>query len=123
MEIVVIVSITWVAIVTLALIYISYKFFIQINNEFKAIDDEINKFSGGHNMVITKYTRTKKGCSCVCDLLPNLIVDYNGDFEDFKKCVQKSIDFYIMGRRLNEEPYAPIFDENYKLVFVEVTEE
>jgi hypothetical protein len=38
---------------------------------------------------------TETGYSCSCDLLPGWVVSGSDDFEQFKKEVKESIDFYV----------------------------
>ena len=45
--------------------------------------------------VIMNVARTDTGYCCDCDLLPGWVVAHGSDFDEFKKYVQESIDFYI----------------------------
>ena len=67
--------------------------------------------------VIISTSRTEKGFSASCELLPGWVVAYTGDFTGFMKYVQESIDFYIDCAKADGDEYPEVFDGEYKLSF------
>ena len=67
--------------------------------------------------VIISTSKSEKGFSASCELLPGWVVSFTGSFSEFVNYVQKSIDFYVNCAKTNNEPYPPVFDTTYKLVF------
>ena len=67
--------------------------------------------------VIMKAARTDNGYCCACDLIPGWVVAYDGDINGFKDYVKESIEFYVEGRKKDGEPYNPIFDGKYCIVY------
>ena len=61
--------------------------------------------------------RTDTGYCCDCDLLPGWVVAHGGDFDEFKKYVQESIDFYIDCARKDGDAYPAVFDGKYEVVY------
>lgn len=67
--------------------------------------------------VIMNTARTENGYSCECNLLPGWVVAYTGDFDGFQNYVKESIDFYVEGAKEDGEPYPPVFDGEYEIVY------
>lgn len=67
--------------------------------------------------LLMNTARTDNGYSCSCDLLPGWIVASSGNFEDFKKEVQESIDFYIECAKEDGDSYPAILDGDYEIVY------
>lgn len=61
----------------------------------------------------TSYSNT--GFCCTCDLLPGWVVTGSGDFGEFRKEVQESIDFYIQCAKEDGDAYPDILDSDYKI--------
>ena len=55
---------------------------------------------------------TETGYSCSCDLLPGWVVSGSDDFEQFKKEVKESIDFYVECAKADGEVYPSILDSD-----------
>lgn len=60
---------------------------------------------------------TETGYSCSCDLIPGWVVAGSDDFEQFKKDVQESIDFYIDCAKADGDDYPAIFDSDYEIIY------
>ena len=69
----------------------------QIIIHYEVVKD--NKFVGG------------------CDLLPGWIVAFSGTFENFKKYIQVSINFYLNCAKEDNLNYPVVFDTNYILIY------
>ena len=69
------------------------------------------------NVIITT-ARTENGYSGSRSLLPGSIVAYTGNFDEFKKEVQESIDFYVECAKADGDSYSTVFDGEYKLVYM-----
>ena len=67
--------------------------------------------------VIITTARTENGYSGSCSLLPGWIVAHTGNFDEFKKEVQESIDFYVECAKADGDSYSTVFDGEYKLVY------
>lgn len=67
--------------------------------------------------VVVNVGRTDTGCCCACDLIPGWVVAGSENFDNFKKEVQESIDFWLEGKREDGEPYPKVFDGKYELVY------
>lgn len=67
--------------------------------------------------VVMNVARTDTGYCCDCDLLPGWIVTGNDNFEEFKKYVQESIDFYLDCARQDGDEYPTVFDGEYEVVY------
>lgn len=68
--------------------------------------------------VIIKVSRVETGYCCACDLLPGWVVSHGGTIDEFKEYVQESIDFYLEGRKEEDElPYDSVFNREYKIVY------
>ena len=67
--------------------------------------------------VIISTSKTEKGFSASCELLPGWIVSFTGSFSDFINYVQESIDFYIDCAKTDHESYPAVFDTPYELLF------
>ena len=67
--------------------------------------------------VVMNVSRTETGYGCNCDLLPGWIVAGDEDFEEFKKYVQESIDFYIDCAKQDGREYPAVFDSEYEVVY------
>ena len=60
---------------------------------------------------------SETGYSCSCDLLPGWLVAGSNDFEQFKKEVKESIDFYIECAKADGEEYPSILDSDYEIIY------
>ena len=60
---------------------------------------------------------TETGYSCSCDLLPGWVVSGSDDFEQFKKEVKESIDFYVECAKADGEAYPSILDSDYEIIY------
>ena len=60
---------------------------------------------------------TETGYCCSCSLLPGWVVSGNGDFQQFKKEVRESIDFYVSCAREDGDSYPHILDTDYEIVY------
>lgn len=60
---------------------------------------------------------TETGYCCSCDLLPGWVVAASGGFEEFKKEVRESIDFYVECAKAEGEEYPAILDEEYEIIY------
>ena len=67
--------------------------------------------------VVVNVGRTETGYCCACDLIPGWVVAGSRNFDNFKKEVQESIDFWLEGKREDGEPYPKVFDGEYELVY------
>ena len=67
--------------------------------------------------VVMNTARTESGYSCSCDLLPGWITAHTGDFEEFRKYVEESLDFYLECAREDWMKYASVFDDEYEIVY------
>ncbi len=67
--------------------------------------------------VIINTARTENGYSCNCSLIPGWIVACSGSFEDFKKEVVESIEFYIECAKADGDKYPTVFDGEYDLIY------
>ncbi len=60
---------------------------------------------------------TETGYCCSCDLLPGWVVSGTDNFEDFKKMVKESIDFYVERAKADGEDYPSVLDSDYEIVY------
>lgn len=67
--------------------------------------------------VVVNVGRTDTGYCCACALIPGWVVAGSENFDNFKKEVQESIDFWLEGKREDGEPYPKVFDGKYELVY------
>lgn len=67
--------------------------------------------------VVISTSKTEKGFSASCELLPGWIVAFTGTFSEFINYVKESIDFYVECAKSDKEPYPPVFDKEYELQF------
>lgn len=67
--------------------------------------------------VVMNVARTDTGYCCDCDLLPGWVVTGSDNFEDFKKYVRESVDFYIDCARQDGDEYPAVFDDDYEIVY------
>ena len=67
--------------------------------------------------VVVNVGRTDTGYCCACALIPGWVVAGSENFDNFKKEVQESIDFWLEGKREDDEPYPKVFDGKYELVY------
>ena len=67
--------------------------------------------------VVISTSRTEKGYSGSCELLPGWVVAFSGDFSGFIDYVRESIDFFVDCAKEDKEEYPAIFDQSYSLVF------
>ena len=58
--------------------------------------------------VIISTSRTEKGFSASCELLPGWVVAFTGDFTGFMRYVQESIDFYIDCAKADGDEYPEV---------------
>ena len=63
--------------------------------------------------VIISTSKTEKGFSTSCELLPGWVVALTGNFSDFTKYVQESVDFYIECAKADKRDYPKVFDGQY----------
>ena len=68
-------------------------------------------------IVIISTSKTEKGFSASCELLPGWVVAFTGSFSDFINYVKESIVFYVDCAKADGDPYPAIFDTNYELLF------
>ena len=69
--------------------------------------------------LVIKASKTERGYSASCDLMPGWVVGYDGDFEGFESYVRESIDFYVEcaladGEELCEALRSPEYRIRYK---------
>lgn len=67
--------------------------------------------------IVMNTAKTDTGYCCSCDLLPGWIVTGPKDFEQFKKEVQDSIDFYVECAKADGSEYPPVLDADYEIVY------
>ena len=67
--------------------------------------------------VIISTSKTEKGFSASCELLPGWVVAFTGNFSDFVNYVQESIDFYVDCAKTDGETYPSVFNSTYELLF------
>ena len=67
--------------------------------------------------VIISTSKTEKGFSASCELLPGWIVAFTGSFTEFVNYVKESIDFYVGCAKIDHDPYPTVFDNDYELLF------
>lgn len=58
--------------------------------------------------LIINTSKTEKGYSASCDLIPGWVVAYEGDFSGFEDYVRESIDFYVNCARADGDPFPEI---------------
>ena len=56
-------------------------------------------------------SKTDKGYSCSCDIIPGWVVAYEGDFDGFEDYVRESIAFYVECAKSDGEDYPQILDD------------
>ncbi|MCM1333192.1 MAG: hypothetical protein NC248_11360 [Bacteroides sp.] len=63
-------------------------------------------------------SKTSKGYSASCDLIPGWVVAHSGDFPGFESYVRESIDFYVECALADGEPVPEILtDKNVRIVY------
>lgn len=67
--------------------------------------------------VIISTSRTERGYSGSCELLPGWVVSFTGDFSSFIEYVKESIVFYVECAKEDHEEYPEVFDHVYELLF------
>jgi predicted RNase H-like HicB family nuclease len=67
--------------------------------------------------VIISTSKTERGYSGSCDLLPGWVVSFTGDFSSFIEYVKESIEFYVDCAKEDNEEYPAVFDHVYELQF------
>ena len=67
--------------------------------------------------IVVDVARTDTGYCCGCELLPGWVVTGKENFDDFKKYVQESIDFYIDCARQDGDSYPSVFDGEYEILY------
>lgn len=60
---------------------------------------------------------TETGYCCSCDLLPGWVVSGSDKFEQFKKDVKDSIDFYVECAKADGEDYPSVLDDDYEIIY------
>jgi predicted RNase H-like HicB family nuclease len=63
--------------------------------------------------VFISVSRTEKGYSASCELLPGWVVAVTGDFDELEKEIQESVDFYVDCAKEDGETYPAVFDGAY----------
>lgn len=63
--------------------------------------------------ITINVSKTDRGYSASCELLPGWVVAVTGDFADLKKEVKESIDFFIDCAKIDNEEYPQVFNEEY----------
>lgn len=63
--------------------------------------------------VAIQVSRTEKGYSASCDLLPGWVVAVTGNFDKLEKEVKESVEFYVDCAKKDHETYPAIFDGEY----------
>lgn len=64
-----------------------------------------------------KTARTENGYSGTCDLIPAWVVACTGEFADFRKEVEESIQFYIDCAKEDGDEYPDVFDSDYRIEY------
>ena len=67
--------------------------------------------------VIISTSRTERGYSGSCELLPGWVVSFSGTISCFIDYVKESIDFYVDCAKKDDEDYPAVFDHAYRLIF------
>lgn len=67
--------------------------------------------------VIMDVARTDTGYCCTCELLHGWLVTGSDNFDDFKKYVKESIDFYIDCAKKDGDDYPKVFDGEYEIIY------
>ena len=67
--------------------------------------------------IMVDVSKTPKGYSASCDLLPGWIVGTSGQFAQLKKDIQESLDFYVECAELDHEDYPIELKSDYILKF------
>ena len=67
--------------------------------------------------VIISTSKTERGFSASCEMLPGWVVSFTGSFSEFVNYIQESIDFYIECAKTDHEPYPDVFKTSYELYF------
>lgn len=60
------------------------------------------------NKLVINTSKTLKGYSASCDLMPGWVVAYDGDFDGFEDYIRESIDFYVECAKADGEPFPEI---------------
>lgn len=69
------------------------------------------------NKVVINVSRTERGYSASCDLLPGWIVAVTGDFETLEKELKESVDFYVDCAKEDKEDYPEVFNNEYEFEY------
>jgi predicted RNase H-like HicB family nuclease len=67
--------------------------------------------------LVIETARTENGYSGACSILKGWIVAHSGSFDEFKKEVEDSIDFYVDCAKEDGEEYPSILDEEYTIEY------
>lgn len=67
--------------------------------------------------ILMNVARTQTGYCCDCDLLPGFIVTGSDNFDEFKKEVQESIDFYVSCAKEDGDEYPAVLDGEYEVAY------
>lgn len=65
-----------------------------------------------------KIAKTESGYCATTDLIPAFIVAVTGSFEELKKEIKESLDFYVACAKEDHEKYPAILDSEYKFEYV-----
>ncbi len=65
--------------------------------------------------LVVNVSRTEKGYSASCALLPGWVVAVTGNFDDLENEVKESIDFYVDCAKEDNDEYPTIFDGEYTI--------
>ncbi|MDR0988218.1 MAG: hypothetical protein LBM06_01980 [Prevotellaceae bacterium] len=67
--------------------------------------------------VVISVSRTEKGYSASCELLPGWVVAVTGDFDELAEEIQESVDFYVDCAKKDGEEYPSVFDGAYSFEY------
>jgi hypothetical protein len=67
--------------------------------------------------IIVNVGKTPGGYCANIDILPGWVLGTDGDFADFKKELQESIDLYIEWAKEDGDEYPTVFDKEYKFEY------
>lgn len=56
-------------------------------------------------------SKTPKGYSASCDLIPGWVVAYEGEFDGFESYIRESLDFYIACAKADGDSYPAILSD------------
>ncbi|MCD7978106.1 MAG: hypothetical protein LUG51_13485 [Tannerellaceae bacterium] len=67
--------------------------------------------------VLITVTKTDNGYAAICELLEGWVVTVTGNFTQLQQQIKQSIEQYIDWAKEDSEPYSPIFDSSYELIY------